>query len=80
MGIYYFVTSWAARSLGATDEQAAAFAVLTHISTVLTKMGMGGVSLWKRKLKWSELRRGAHAASNATHHLEDVPDAEPTRA
>lgn len=80
MGVYYFVTSWTARELGASAEDAAAFSVLTHLATVLTMIAVGGISVWKRKLKWSELRKGAHAASSATHHLEDVPDAEPTRA
>jgi uncharacterized protein (TIRG00374 family) len=80
MGIYYFVTSWAARELGADAEGAAAFSVLTHLATVLTMVVVGGASVWKKKLKWSDLRRRAHVASDAAHHVHDVPDPEPLRA
>ncbi|MCI0572922.1 MAG: flippase-like domain-containing protein [Myxococcaceae bacterium] len=80
MGIYYFVTSWAARELGATPEAAAAFSVLTHVSTVLTMVVVGGISVLKKKLRWKDLRRRAHVASDAAHHVTDVEDPEPARA
>lgn len=73
MGIYYFITGWAARSLGATDQQAAAYAALTHVSTVLTQMLMGAISLWLRKIKWSELRRRGNLAAEAMRHVDEEP-------
>lgn len=57
LGIYYFVTSWAARSLGASASDAAAFAALTHLSTIAANLSLGGFSLWRRKLRWADLRR-----------------------
>lgn len=72
MGMYYFVTSWAARSLGATPEQAAAYATFTHLTTVVTQVGIGAVSLWIRRIRWSDLkRRGSLAAEAARHAVEE---------
>jgi uncharacterized membrane protein YbhN (UPF0104 family) len=65
-GIYYFVTSWAARSLGASPEDAAAFAALTHLGTIGTYTLVGAVSVWVRKIKWRDLRRGSREAKDAT--------------
>lgn len=70
MGLYYFVTSWAARALGASPEDAAAFAVLTHLSTVLTHSAVGGFSVWKRKISWKDLRRRTGDALEATKREE----------
>jgi uncharacterized membrane protein YbhN (UPF0104 family) len=80
MGLYYFVTSWVARELGAEAQDAAAFSVLTHLATVLTMVAVGGVSVARRKLSWSELRRRAQVAGDAAQHLADTPDPEPARA
>ena len=66
MGLYYFVTSYTARTLGATPDQAAAFATLTHLSTLLVQAGMGLTSLWLRKLKWADLREDRLAAALAS--------------
>lgn len=75
MGIYYFVTSWAARSLGATAEQAAAYSALTHMVTVGTFVAVGAVSFWLRKLRWSDLkRRGTQLAELASRADGDEPE------
>lgn len=68
-GIYYFSTSWVARELGGSPVEAAAFATLTHLGTILTQILVGGVSLWVRKLDWKELRRGAGAAAQAARQV-----------
>lgn len=73
MGVYYFVTSSTARSFGATPAQAAAYAALTHLATVLTQIIMGGISIWVRKLKWSELRRRKDAALAEEEQLAHEP-------
>jgi hypothetical protein len=65
MGIYYAVTSWAARELGATDQEAAAYAFLTHISTLGTQLLVGAVSIRIRKIRWSELKRRTTLAAEA---------------
>jgi uncharacterized membrane protein YbhN (UPF0104 family) len=57
LGLYYLVTSWAARALGAAAEDAALFAVLTHSATVLTQVAAGAVSLRVRRFRWAELRQ-----------------------
>ncbi|WP_224246489.1 lysylphosphatidylglycerol synthase transmembrane domain-containing protein [Hyalangium gracile] len=69
MGLYYFVTSWAARSLGASEADAAAFSTLTHLGTVLANIGVGAVSVHQRKLRLKDLRRGGSLAREATHHV-----------
>lgn len=73
MGIYYFVTSWAARGLGATDQQAAAYAALTHITTVLTQILVGAFSIWARKIRWAELKRRTSMAAEAMRHVNEEP-------
>lgn len=83
MGLYYFVTSWAARALGASPEDAAAYSVLTHLATVLTHTAVGGFSVWKRKISWRELRRKSGAALSAAKREEEaatMPDGDPLRA
>ena len=71
MGVYYFVTSWAARSLGASADQAAAFSVLTHLGTFLTQIAVGGASVWIRKLRWSDLRIRRGLAADAARAMTE---------
>lgn len=80
MGVYYFVTSWAARELGAPEESAAAFSVLTHLATIFTMVAVGSISLAKKKLRWKDLRRQAAITEEAVHHVADSSEPEPTRA
>jgi uncharacterized membrane protein YbhN (UPF0104 family) len=69
MGLYYFVTSWAARSLGAPAEDAAAFATLTHLGTVIAQVSIGAFSVHKRGLRLKDLRKGGALAKDAAHHV-----------
>ncbi|MCY1080065.1 lysylphosphatidylglycerol synthase transmembrane domain-containing protein [Archangium lansingense] len=69
MGIYYFVTSWAARSLGATPEDAAAFSALTHLGTVLSQVSVGALSVRLRGIRLKDLRRGGSLARDAANHM-----------
>ncbi|MCE9668129.1 flippase-like domain-containing protein [Myxococcus stipitatus] len=79
MGLYYFVTSWAARGLGASPEDAAAFATLTHLGTVLSQAGVGAISVHVRKIRVRDLRKGGSLAREAAHHVahESVEPAPP---
>lgn len=65
IGIYYLLTSWIARALGASEEAAAAYAALTHLASLTTLVSMGTISVIARRLKWSELRRGSAQAREA---------------
>lgn len=61
LGVYYLACSWSARLLGATEEQAATLAVLTHLTTVLTHVCVGGTSLLVRRVRLRDFlprRRG----------------------
>jgi hypothetical protein len=69
MGLYYFVTSWAARSLGASEADAAAFSTLTHLGTVISHVTVGAISVHLRKLRLKDLRRGGSLAREAAHHV-----------
>ncbi|WP_163998398.1 lysylphosphatidylglycerol synthase transmembrane domain-containing protein [Pyxidicoccus caerfyrddinensis] len=69
MGLYYFVTSWAARSLGATPEDAAAFSTLTHLGTVISQVAVGAWSVHVRKIRIRDLRKGGSLAREAAHHV-----------
>lgn len=69
MGIYYFVTSWAARNLGASAEDAAAFATLTHLGTVLSQVTVGAFSVRLRGIRVRDLRKGGSLARQATSHV-----------
>lgn len=69
MGLYYFVTSWAARSLGATEEDAAAFSTLTHLGTVISQVAVGAVSVHLRKIRIRDLRKGGSLAREAAQHV-----------
>ncbi len=73
MGIYYFVTSWTARNLGASAEDAAAFAALTHLGTVASQVAVGAVSLLVRRVRLTELRRSADEAAEAMKHVSEEP-------
>ena len=69
MGLYYFLTSWAARSLGASPEHAAAYATLTHLATVLSQVSVGAFSVYHRKIRIRDLRRGGSLAKGAASHV-----------
>jgi glycosyltransferase 2 family protein len=80
MGLYYFVTSWAARSLGAAAEDAAAFSTLTHLGVVLSQVSLGGWSVHKRGIRLKDLRRGGKLARSAVEEVAHVDDPVPARA
>jgi glycosyltransferase 2 family protein len=69
MGIYYFVTSWAARNLGASPEAAASFSMLTHLGTVLSQVGVGALSVRLRGIRIRDLRKGGSLAREAASHV-----------
>lgn len=69
MGLYYFVTSWAARSLGASAEDAAAFSTLTHLGTVIAQVSVGAFSVHKSGLRLKDLRKGGALARDAAQHV-----------
>ncbi len=69
MGLYYFVTSWAARSLGASPEDAAAFSTLTHLGTVISQVAVGAFSVHKSGLRLKDLRKGGALAKDAASHV-----------
>lgn len=75
MGVYYFVTSWMARKLGASPEEAAAYATLTHLATVFTQVSVGAVSLWRRRLGWRELLRRTRRAKEEVRHVAEEAEA-----
>jgi glycosyltransferase 2 family protein len=68
MGIYYFVTSWAARNLGASEADAAAYAVLTHLGTAFSHVTVGALSVRQRGIRLKDLRRGGSLAREAASH------------
>lgn len=49
IGMYYALSSWAARALGASASEAAALAMLTHVATFGTQLLVGLVSLVTQK-------------------------------
>lgn len=76
MGVYYFVTSWMARKLGASAEEAAVYATLTHLSTLFTQISIGAVSVWMRRIGWRELIRRSRKAKEEVHHVaEEIGEA-----
>jgi hypothetical protein len=79
MGIYYFVTSWAARNLGASAADAAAYATLTHLGTVLSHVTVGALSVRQRGIRLKDLRRGGSLAREAASHMAHEA-AHPVRA
>lgn len=65
LGMYYLSCSWAARMLGASAEQAATIAVLTHLGTVVSHAGVGLASVAIKKVKIADFlprRRAKEAA------------------
>ena len=64
LGVYYLACTWSARLLGATAEQAATLAVLTHLTTVVTHVLVGGTSLLVRRVRLRDFlpRRRRRAA------------------
>jgi hypothetical protein len=77
VGLYYLMSSWAARKLGADGQAAAAFAALTHLGMLFSQLAVGGVSLWIRKIRWKDLRRRSHLAAAAARDAEQM---DPLRA
>jgi hypothetical protein len=77
LGMYYLSASWAARMLGATAEQAATIAVLTHLATVCSHAAVGFTSLAIKKVKIRDFvpRRQGPAAA-----VESAPADEPIAA
>jgi glycosyltransferase 2 family protein len=71
-GIYYYVTSWTARNLGATPEDAAAYAVLTHLGTITTQIAIGAISVAIRKIRIKDLKREARQAADAASHVGEA--------
>jgi len=55
--MYYLTASWAARALGAEPAQAAAFAALTHRSSLVPQLAVGLVSLAAHRLRPRDLLR-----------------------
>lgn len=66
MGVYYFVASWTARRLGASAQDAASFAALTHATTFLAQVTFGMVALWVRGVSWRDVRSARRAAAEAS--------------
>lgn len=75
MGVYYFVTSWMARKFGASPSEAAAYATLTHLATLLTQLSVGGISVWIRRMGWKELIRGTKRAREEQRHVVEEVEA-----
>ncbi|WNG56292.1 flippase-like domain-containing protein [Archangium gephyra] len=69
-GIYFGVTSGVARNLlGATAEDAAAFALLTWLGTVMSQVVVGALSVRFRGIRLKDLRKGGSLAREATSHV-----------
>jgi glycosyltransferase 2 family protein len=67
-GLYYLASAGAARALGASDDQAAAVAVLSHAATALTHLLVGAGSALAHHDRLRDLlrmRRAIGAASEA---------------
>jgi hypothetical protein len=64
-GVYWSLAAWGARSLGASAEDAAALAVLSHAAMVVTNLAVGGVSALVRRgaLRGVLRRRESRAAA-----------------
>jgi hypothetical protein len=73
LGMYYLSCSWAARMLGASAEQAATIAVLTHLATVFSHAGVGFASVAIKKVKIADFvprRKVKEAAAEETPAVE----------
>ena len=75
LGMYYLLSSWAARALGASESQAAALSVLTHFATFGTNLLVGLVSLLSQKMGLKELLRGKRAVMEASRHVAEAAHA-----
>jgi hypothetical protein len=65
-GVYWGLSAWAARHLGARPDDAAALAVLTHAAMVVASLGVGAISALVRRSELRELlRRRADVARAA---------------
>lgn len=65
-GVYWGLSAWAARQLGARPEDAAALAVLTHAAMVAASLAAGAISALVRRAALRELlRRRGEVASVA---------------
>jgi glycosyltransferase 2 family protein len=56
-GVYWSLAAWAARQLGASAEDAAALAILTHVGMVVVGLAVGGASAIARRADVAELFR-----------------------
>ena len=54
---------------GASAEDAAAFATLTHLGTVLSQVTVGAFSVRLRGIRVRDLRKGGSLARQATSHV-----------
>lgn len=70
-GMYLLVVSWGARALGASPEDAAAYALLTNVATGLSHWIPGLVSLAIRRVRWSELKTETSLAKKAAKHAQE---------
>jgi hypothetical protein len=74
-GVYWALSSWAARRLGASAEDAAALALLTHAGMVGTQLVVGGFSALVRRGALRDLLRRRRTLVEAAH--DAVPPGTP---
>jgi hypothetical protein len=75
-GVYWALSSWAARRLGAPAEDAAALALVTHAGMVGTQLVVGGISALVRRGALRELLRRRRTLVTASEEAI-VPRAAP---
>jgi hypothetical protein len=75
-GVYWSLSAWAARQLGAGAEDAAALAILTHLGTVAVNLVVGGASALLRRGAVAELFR----RRREVERLAEPEDGSGTRA
>jgi len=80
MGMYYLTSSWAARTLGASEAEAAAFATLPHVATFSTQLLVGFVSLLVHRINPRTLLRQRAEMAKVTSLEESVSDSPALRA
>lgn len=73
-GTSFAVAAWAARTLGAAPQDAAAFSTLSALGTLISQTAPGAFSLAKGKVRWSEIRRARE------RELDAKIDREPMQA
>jgi glycosyltransferase 2 family protein len=69
-GMYFLVTAWIARALGASPSDAAAYALLTNIATGVSHWVPGLISLAVRRLRFSELKAQSGLAVQAANQAK----------